>query len=368
MEEWHYPRTELAEQYLSLVALGITSNFAIIAPRRKGKTLFILQDLSPLAQKKKYLPVYASLWQNINTPHESLISALEEAIQTLDKKAIISRLLKSKIKKTTVSNELLGKMEIEFADNPTKPTNKELAYLDQLLSTLVEKAGRKTVLLLIDEVQHLSTSSLFDPLAHTLRTMLDKRQGKVKSIFTGSSRHYMNLLFNESQSPFYHFVESVPFPDLDSSFIAFLREKLAKDHDYAVATKPLVEVFSNLDQSPYWMMKLVSHLITFKTPVAQAQEYILQLMEATEGFELLAKKMKPIDRIVFLALCDNTNPFSRELMTRIDRETDVKGVQSNIQRAIKRLSEANLISQLKKGKYYIEKPGMKRYLLETLKG
>jgi hypothetical protein len=91
MEEWHFPRTELAEHYLNLLALGISSSFAIIAPRRKGKTLFILQDLAPLAQKKKYIPVYASLWQNINAPHEGLIGALEEAIATLDKRATLSR-------------------------------------------------------------------------------------------------------------------------------------------------------------------------------------------------------------------------------------------------------------------------------------
>lgn len=366
MEDWHYPRTELAEQYLNLVGLGINSSFAIIAPRRKGKTLFILKDLSPMAEKK-YLPVYASLWQNLNAPHEGLISALEETIQTLDQKATFTRLLKSKIKKTTVSNELLGKMEIEFADNPIQPTSKELAYVDQLLSTLTKKAGKRTVLLLIDEIQHLATSSLFDPLAHTLRTMLDKRQGSVKSVFTGSSRHYMNLLFNESQSPFYHFVETIKFPDMGDGFIEFLRNKLAKDHDFTLSGDHLSQVFSNLDQSPYWMMKLVSYLITNKTLVDEAEAYVLELMEATEGFEGLAKKMKPIDRIVFLALCANTNPFSRELMSKIDKETDVKGVQSNIQRSIKRLSEANLISQLKKGEYYIEKPGMKRYLLENYK-
>ena len=66
MEGWHYPRTELAEQYLGLLALGISSSLAIIAPRRKGKTLFILQDLAPLSQKKNYIPVYASLWQNMS--------------------------------------------------------------------------------------------------------------------------------------------------------------------------------------------------------------------------------------------------------------------------------------------------------------
>lgn len=364
MDDWHYPREELAEKYLGILALGISSNVAIIAPRRKGKTQFILQDLAPLAQSKGYIPVYASLWQNINAPHEGLIAAFEETISELDNHARFSNLFKAKIRKTAISNELLGKMEIEFADNPDKPGSKELAYLEQLLGTLEQKAGKKTILLLIDEVQHLSTSSAFDPLAHALRTMLDKRQGRIKSIFTGSSRHYMNLLFNESQSPFYHFVDAVPFYDLDDQFIGFLRDKLASDHQIAVAIQPLQRAFAQMDQSPYWMMKLISHMITFKASIDEAQAHILQLMESAENFEGLAKRMKPIDRLVFLALCEGSNPFSKELMARIDRETGVKGVQSNIQRSIGRLSESGLISQLRKGEYNIEKPGMRRYLTQ----
>ena len=362
MEGWHYPRKKLAEQYLGLLALGITSSLALIAPRRKGKTLFILQDLAPLAQQENYVPVYASLWQNINAPHEGLISALEDVIAALDKKATFSRILKAKIKRTSISNELLGKMEVEFADSPSKPSSQELAYLDQLLSTLEQKAGKKTVLLLIDEVQHLSTSSQFNPLAHTLRTMLDKRQGRVKSIFTGSSRHYMNLLFNESQSPFYHFVESVPFPDLDDAFIAFLRDKLAKEHQLAVPLPALQRAFTDLDQSPYWMMKLITRMITNKSTVEESLQHVLALIEAAEDLEGIAKRMKSVDKLVFLALCEGANPFSKELMSRVDQETSVKGVPSNIQRAIKRLAEANLISLIPKGGYNIEKPGMKRFL------
>jgi len=364
MDDWRYPRKDLAEQYIGLMKLGITSSFAIIAPRRKGKTLFVLQDLSPLAQKKQYIPVYASLWQNINAPHEGLITALEEAIQMLDKKATFSRLLKSKIKKTTVSNELLGKMEVEFANSPVQPNQTELAYLDKLLTTLTEKAGKKTILLIVDEVQHLSTSALFDPLAHALRTMLDKRQGQVKSIFTGSSRHYMNMLLNHSTSPFYHFSESLIFPDLDIGFIEFLSNKLKKEYDISLSKASLMHAFSDIDKSPYWMMKLITHLIVSKHTLNDAKKYILALIEAAEGLSHLAKKMKPIDHIVFLALCHNQNPFSRELMSKITKETNVKGVQSNIQRSIKRLSEHNLISQVNKGEYNIEKPGMQRYLID----
>lgn len=65
----------------------------------------------------KSIPIYASLWQNINAPHEGLIMALEEAIETIDNRSRLKRQLNAKIKKTTVSNELLGKMEVEFADN-----------------------------------------------------------------------------------------------------------------------------------------------------------------------------------------------------------------------------------------------------------
>lgn len=362
MEEWHFPRTGLAEHYLSLLALGISSSFAIIAPRRKGKTLFVLQDLAPLAQKKKYIPVYASLWQNINAPHEGLIGALEEAIAALDKRATLSRLMQAKIRKTTVSNELLGKMEVEFADNPSKPSNMELGYLDQLLTTLAERAGKRTILLLVDEVQHLATSTEFHSLSHSLRTMLDKRQGRVKSIFTGSSRHYMNLLFNDSNSPFFHFVEAVPFPELDDKFIEFLRAKLANDHQIRVPLQPLNRVFASLDRSPYWMMKVIAHMITHKATVDEAQEHVLQLMEAAEDFEGIAQRLKQIDRLIFLALCEGANPFSKEMMARVNRETEVKGVPSNIQRAIKRLSESGLISQIQKGHYNIEKPGLKGYL------
>src|SRR5205809_2329978 len=177
MDIWYYPRIELAEKYLKVLNVGISSNLAIIAPRRKGKTLFVLNDVSSLARKENYIPVYASLWQNINAPHEGLLLAFEEAVEALDKKLSFSRLLSTKIKKTSLSNELIGKVEVEFAENPKKPDNKDLILLDQLLTKLQKKAKSKTVLLLIDEIQHLATSHHFDSLTHALRTMLDKRLG-----------------------------------------------------------------------------------------------------------------------------------------------------------------------------------------------
>ncbi len=363
MDGWYFSRSDLADQYFGLLDLGISSSFSIVAPRRKGKTLFVLQDVASQAQKRGYLPVYASLWQNINAPHEGLISAFEDVVQNLEKGSKLSRIFNAKIKKTVVANDLLGKVEVEFADNPVKPASKELIYLDELLSRLEAAAGKKTVLLLVDEVQHLATSKSFESLTHAFRTMLDKRQGRVKSLFTGSSRHYLDLLFNESSSPFYHFVDQIPFPDLDSRFVDYLRDKLATEYRINVSAGALENVFQQLDQSPYWMMKVVAQMITYKATPDEAADYVFQLMEAAEGYDRIEKGLKPIDRMVFLGVCSGDNLFSKDFMARIGRETSIKGAPSNVQRSVRRLIEAQLISQERKGSYRVEKPGFKKYLL-----
>jgi len=362
MTNWNFSRLALAEKYLDIFSTGLFSNLAIIEARRKGKTFFLLQDLAPLSLKRKYIPIYANLWQNTNAPHEGLILAFQEALKSLSKKSAIGRLLNSEIKKTTISNELLGKMEIEFAESPTKASSQELMLLEQLLNELTIKAGKKTILLLVDEVQHLATSAVFEPLTYALRTMLDKRQGAVKAIFTGSSRHYMDLLFNESQAPFYHFVERVPFPDLGSEFIHFLVNKMDKEFGVSVDFKKLSNAFDKFDKSPYWMIKFVGYLLSYGTNFNESLDYILQLIEKVEGFDKLAKQLKPIDKLVYIAITNKENIFSKVFLSRVEKETEVKGIPANVQRSLKRLSSKQLISLINKGEYHIEKPGFKQYL------
>lgn len=367
MTSWHFPRPNLATHYLNILDLGVSAHLAIIAPRRKGKTLFMLRDLAPLASQKRYLPIYASFWQNTNEPHEALISALLEAESQITQKNAFKRTLNQKIKSIAVSNDLLGRMEVEFAHQPQEIRTTRLQLFEKLLNRVNEKSGKRTLLLLIDEVQHLATTDAFDPFTHALRTLLDKHQGQIKTIFTGSSRHYMNLLFNATKSPFYHFVETLPFPDLDDHFLLFLSDKLDQEYGIEITLKTLRQTFASYDFSPYWLMKFISHLITFGPDVKQSQEYIQALLEASEGFEDIAKRMKPIDHIVFLALSNGKSPFSKSLLTQIDQKTQIKGIVANVQRSLKRLCEQHLISQIQKGEYYIEKPGLKRYLQQHQK-
>ncbi|MGC1508700.1 MAG: hypothetical protein WA819_09745, partial [Ketobacter sp.] len=79
----------------------------------------------------------------------------------------------------------------------------------------------------------------------------------------------------------------------------------------AVALPALSKAFDHVDRSTYWLMKMISLILTYKMSVEQAHEQIIDLMDAAEGFEEISKKMKTIDRLVFLALCEGKNPYSK---------------------------------------------------------
>jgi len=78
----------LKTKILKVFEVGITSYVALIAPRRKGKTLFLLNDLASEAKDSGYIPIDASFWQNMDAPHEGLISSLKEAVESISGKVL----------------------------------------------------------------------------------------------------------------------------------------------------------------------------------------------------------------------------------------------------------------------------------------
>lgn len=362
MSAWHFPRKDFADYILDTLALGISSNIGLFAPRRKGKTAFLLNDLAPAAQERGYVPVYASLWQETNHPHRSLILALEEALESHSKRGAIVSLLSAKIRKTTISNDMLGKMELEFADDPKPATSEELIRIDVLLTQLEKAVGKKKILLLLDEAQHLATASQFEALTFALRTALDKRQGRVKGIFTGSSRHYMDLLFNKSASPMYNFVETIRFPELGTPFINWIANKTKNEFGVDVPTEQLAATFDRLDKSPFWMLRTVHRLLTIDPDLETAEAMVQELLIEAEGLPKIAEKMNQVDKIVFLSIVSGNSPYSEETLKSIEELTTNKPTTSTVQKALGRLKSANLISQAGRGDFLAEKPGLAAYL------
>ena len=53
-DPWYHPRATLAKQYGDLLANSVMDRMTIFAPRRMGKTLFLLLDFTPAAEKQRY--------------------------------------------------------------------------------------------------------------------------------------------------------------------------------------------------------------------------------------------------------------------------------------------------------------------------
>lgn len=65
---WHYPRSEFADQVYNLLANGPIQGISIFGPGRTGKTQFLTHDLAPLAEQRGHQVVYASLLADHEVP------------------------------------------------------------------------------------------------------------------------------------------------------------------------------------------------------------------------------------------------------------------------------------------------------------
>ena len=78
-DPWHFRRAGLAEQVLGTLAHGPAQALSLFAPRRAGKTEFLVQDLAPHAEAKGHRVIYASFWQAPLSPLAVLLHALEQS-------------------------------------------------------------------------------------------------------------------------------------------------------------------------------------------------------------------------------------------------------------------------------------------------
>lgn len=52
--DWHYPRTELRDLMLKALEEDEVNAFLMFGRRRMGKSRFLLRDIKPAAEKKKW--------------------------------------------------------------------------------------------------------------------------------------------------------------------------------------------------------------------------------------------------------------------------------------------------------------------------
>jgi hypothetical protein len=244
---WHYPRTELAERLINSINIGLVSSFMLFAPRRIGKTEFLIHDLKPLAQQNKYFVLYFNFYTDLTTEQNP------------------ASLFKTKLREA-INDSIFDKVQISEVKLPwctiNLKSNKNVAELDvlelvSLLSVKLQKKGMR-LLLMLDEIQELEFNRESQPLVAGLRTALDLNKEVVKVIFTGSSQAGLKKMFQDNKAPFFHFSTNLEFPLFDKKFTDFLANAYKIITNKSIDDNELYDIFCKLNKITLYIREVLN--------------------------------------------------------------------------------------------------------------
>jgi hypothetical protein len=358
-ELWHFPRPELASAYLATLNAGLITSTTIFAPRRTGKTAFLLRDLQPLARSAGYTVVYVDLWQTRHTPGAALVRALQEALEPHSLFEKVVARLQLPVKGLRGKAEFAGaKLEghIELEDDRKRSITDSSLLLDALVAELTK---RRPVLFLIDEAQSLGRSKEGEEMARALRTALTKHQRRLRMLFTGSSRTKLGHVFTNANAPLYSAAGTVQdFPLLGDDFVDYIARRFKESTKRKLDIAAAREAFDLFGRRPEPLMEAVlalmmSPALTFPEAIAMQQEKRAR----TENHEGTWNALDGTERVLVRMFADNPSmkPFAKATVIEVRKRVGIEDLQAtHIQKALGRLAEKTVVTKSPRDVYEFE--------------
>jgi len=354
---WHYNRPELAKQVTQQLTSGLFNRLAYLGQRRIGKTMFLLKDLSPSLVKADCLPVYISMWSNKNAPQKEIINKLQMVLEKLDKRSALQSVLRAEITKVSA----LG-LTAEFGKlDPVVATDDDLILIGNLLRKLVQKAKKKRVVLLIDEIQHLITAPEFSPLQYMLRTVFDEHNESIGVLYTGSSRRGIEAMFNNKEMPFYSSANQVAFPHLGDDYVSHINGMLKKYFDLSYNTRELISYFNSINQSAFWFDRLAQFLALNQTSLKDGCQSIDEMMALENQFDSTVDALTLIQQGVLIRVSDQLSRYDEEAINLYRQIGIINPTRSQIQSAYKTLQSKRMITKVA-NTIYVEESGVVNFI------
>ena len=361
-DPWHFRRDELAEQVLNTLAHGPAQALSLFAPRRAGKTEFLVQDLAPRAEARGHRVIYASFWQAPLSPLAVLLHALEKS---RERGRLVDRIRTSAWRvapKLKLSAAIPGtgtgaEAEIDLTRLKGEPPTELLLHLDDLLGRLSAKA-RPTILLL-DEVQELARSRTNAPLVAALRTGLDKRRDGLAAVFTGSSRAGLAAMFSNREAPFFHFATPIDLPTLGKPFVDHVVAVFQKTAKRNLDPDGMLDAFRRLHRNPYFFRFLVQTMLYDpEHTISSALDHVRERIAADLGYPEAWLALTPIQRETARALAMGAvRPFSRVFREALGAALgDEAPSAARVQAALRRLERLGIVD-IARGAWELADPG-----------
>lgn len=352
----YYRRADYAESLLTSLN-GITHAFTLFAPRRMGKTQFLLKDIAPTAERMGFNVFYFSFMDdtgaNVAADFQTALYHFAQSIRT-----------GSGIKSFLGS---LNKIDIMGIGIGRENKAETLPKISDIITSIAH--DNAPTLLLLDEVQELARIKDTSGLIRSLRTGLDINQNRVKTIFTGSSTNGLKAMFNNSKAPFFHFAHALDFPLLGKEFTDFLADVYQKRTDKQADKAAFYTMFKRLNHTPMYMRAVVQDMIiTPELSLEEAASSRLQQLNEQHAEKGIWAELKPIEQAILadIARNPNTSPYSQESRQRYAAALGIANVSnSNVQAAINRMERQDWISRDASRTLQINNPLLQTWILEN---
>lgn len=351
----YFPRSELAKRLLVSLKDGITHAITLFAPRRMGKTQFLLKDVKPLAEEMSFNVFYFSFMDQIHgNSQTAFFQALADYLVEISsgKSQLLEKLQKV---------ELFG-VGIEL--NEQKKA--ELVSVSQFINELV-KASKKPILMLLDEIQEVARIKDNNELVRSLRTGLDRHQERVKVIFTGSSTNGLRAMFNDNKAPFFHFAHALDFPNLDRKFTDFLADIYTDRTGNQLNKNRFFELFEQVNFTPLYLRAITQDMILNPDlSLEEAAKYRLAQINQHSGIEQIWRTLSDLERQMLCLIAQDVGSlYSAEIRQDLANKLGIEALSSSsIQGKLRKLERADLITRDSRNELKINNPHILMWIRE----
>ena len=353
---WHFARPALADNYLKLFELGLSSARGLFARRRMGKTEFLKKDFIPAAEVKGYLVVYSNLWDLEIDPATALIAEFYKAVEPKGFEKVWSRLKlianKTKVKAAgKIPGIAEGSIETDFSDK-RKMTGTMLMEAMQAFDKT-----KHQMILIIDEAQVLAYEENAH-FAHALRAALDIRKERIKVIFAGSSETTLRRMFGVASEPFYNWAPLEPFELLGKEFVEAMVKQVNEISKHPLALSDAYDVFLQLKSTPEFFRRYVEYYLTNPLEGSRAA---LNATKSTvfndDNFKRQWDLLLPADRIILSMIANGKTDLHGKLA--LQQLGELLGIGESVskntaQNALRRLAQKNIVTKIEPGTYQFE--------------
>lgn len=352
--DWHFARPALAENYLHLFSLGLTSARGLFARRRMGKTEFLKKDLIPAAKKQGYEVAYVNLWDLDVNPATALLAEFYKAIEPKGFQKFWSK-IKSPLKaiKATGKIPYVGEasLEMDFHER----TNVMGTMLMEAMRVFDKK--KCVLLFVIDEAQVLAHQENTN-FAHALRAALDIRKERIKVIFAGSSENTLRRMFGVPSEPFYNWAPLEPFELLGKEFVESMVNQVNLLSKYPLSMEEAMHAFDQLKNTPEFFRRYIEHYLIYPVEGSQAALEVTKAKVFNDtNFKKQWDSLLPADQIVLSMIANEMRDLHGK--TALDYLGRSLGIEESIdkntaQNALRRLFNKNIITKIEYGTYQFE--------------